>query len=246
MRIASALLAAGLTVAAGPPASAAPAPREATQTIAAFYSFDTAVPGATGTVADVSNHGRTMRIRAADGGAVRFFERAPKLALLFPARCVPRAATCARAMLETPHHESLNPGTRRLFFGARLIGTAGAVGTGANILQKGVNPGGSQYKLQIGARGKPNCVVAGQAAGEVFLARSSAPVTDGAWHQVACLRTGTTLYVYVDGVARGSTAVPATVTVTNTLPLRLGARNLADRTDRFGGGVDDVFVTIGG
>ncbi|GGJ85920.1 hypothetical protein GCM10010123_14440 [Pilimelia anulata] len=246
MKIASALLAAGLTLAAaGTPAAAAPPPVQATETVVAFYAFNTVVPN-NGMVADVSNHGRTMRIRTADGGAVRFIPGSDSPALLFPARCVPRVTACPRAMLETPDHPSLNPGTQRLRFGAKVIGTGGTVGTGANVMQKGVNPHGSQYKLQVGARGKPNCVIVGQNPAERYLARATVPVVDGQWHQVTCLRAGTMLYVFVDGVARGSAQVPVTVSVANDLPLRLGARNLTDRTDRFGGGIDDAFVVIGG
>lgn len=239
------MCAAGLAAVVGAPAAAAPDTSavavRATQTVVTFYSFNTV---STTSVLDTSHHGRNLQIRSADGGGVRYVPRAPGQALMLPARCVPRQTRCARVVLETPHHASLNPGTQNVRFGAHLIGTGGTVGTGANIVQKGSSPG-SQYKLQIGARGKPNCVLSGQAPRQTYLARSTAPVTDGRWHQVTCNRTSSTLYVIVDGVVRGSTPVPATVSVANTHPLRIGARSLADRTDRFGGGVDDIFVTVG-
>jgi hypothetical protein len=49
----------------------------------------------------------------------------------------------------------------------------------------------------------------------------------------------------VDGTARGTVPVPATVSVGNALPLRLGGRNINSRSDQFGGAIDEVYATLG-
>ena len=68
---------------------------------------------------------------------------------------------------------------------------------------------------------------------------------DGRWHSVQCHRIGTVLAVYVDGVARGSTTVPAKLSVTNDRPLSIGAKGAFDDNDQFDGALDNVWVQIG-
>ncbi|GAA2527618.1 LamG domain-containing protein [Pilimelia columellifera] len=244
MKLAYLLLSLVVAVTPGAPAAAAPTIIHTTPTPVALYRFEAAQTTAAG-VADLSGQNNTLTPRAADGGAVQYATRADGRAAMMPRRCVTGVASCPRVTFEAPHKASLSPGLQRLKYGATIAGAIGAVGVGANILQKGVNPG-SQYKLQIGASGKPNCVISGAAAGQKYLARSSIAVTDGQWHQISCERAGTSLTIRVDDQVRGWTTVPAQVTIANTAPLRIGSRSLADRTDRFGGGVDDIFVIIGG
>jgi hypothetical protein len=74
--------------------------------------------------------------------------------------------------------------------------------------------------------------------------RSTVPVTDGKWHKILCGRTGGALTVSVDGVNRGSLAIPATLSITNTLPLRIGGPNFTTTSDMFHGAVDDVYAVL--
>ena len=79
----------------------------------------------------------------------------------------------------------------------------------------------------------------------VHLAHSSAPVTDGAWHKISCLRSGTTLSISVDGVQQGTTTIPATLSITNTMPLRIGGPNFNTSSDMYHGALDDVYAELG-
>jgi hypothetical protein len=113
-------------------------------------------------------------------------------------------------------------------------------------MQKGVANTGSQWKMQIGAtQGRAQCVVVGAGSPQVYIARSAAPVTDGQWHKVLCQRSGTSLAVFIDNVERGSTTVPATLSITNTMPLRVGGPNFNTRSDMYHGLLDDVYAELG-
>jgi Concanavalin A-like lectin/glucanases superfamily len=263
MRIRTALLAAACALvpaaaamaapAAAPPAApAAPAPIAQTGLTApttavavtvARYTFDGRQTPAG--IADTSGRGVPLRVRAVDGGAIRYVPRGTGRAVAFPARCAAAATSCARVILEGGDDIDLDPGTRAFRFGATVRATAAQVGTGANVMQKGVATTASQWKMQIGRQGRPNCVLVGRGSTRIYLARASVRVTDGAWHSIACRRAGTTLSILVDGNVRGSTPVPAAVSIGNALPLRVGGRNLTARADQFGGSIDDVYAVLG-
>jgi hypothetical protein len=234
----------------GPAAGTAPAariglapPATAAAVTVARYTFDgrQTVAG----IADTSGRGLPLRVRSADGGAVRYVPRGTGRAIAFPARCVATATTCARIILEGGDDADLDPGTQAFRFGATVRATAAQIGVGANVMQKGVATTASQWKMQIGRQGRPNCVLVGRGSTRIYLARASVRVTDGAWHSIACRRAGGTLTILVDGAVRGSTPVPAAVSVGNTLPLRVGGRNLTARADQFGGTIDDVYAVLG-
>jgi hypothetical protein len=176
---------------------------------------------------------------------VRYVTHGTGRAIAFPARCAATATTCARVILEGGDDADLDPGTSAFRFGATVRATPAQIGAGANVMQKGVANTESQWKMQIGQRGRPSCVLVGRGSTRIYLVRASVRVTDGAWHSVACRRAGGTLTILVDGTARGSTPVPSTVSVANALPLRVGGRNLTARADRFGGSVDDVYAVLG-
>ena len=67
----------------------------------------------------------------------------------------------------------------------------------------------------------------------------------GQWHKVICQRSGGTLSVSVDDVVRGQIAIPATLNITNKLPLRLGGPNFNTKTDMYHGRLDDVYAELG-
>lgn len=237
-----AITASALVPAAPAVAATAQQPAPAAVTVA-HYSFDgTAAASA---LNDQSGRGLPLRVRSADGGLVRFVPHGTGRAVMLPARCAAPTGACPRAFLEGGDDADLDPGVRPFRYGATVLATAAQVGTGANIMQKGVATTASQWKLQIGRQGAANCVLVGQGSTTRYVARSRVQVTDGRWHQVTCRRTGGTLLVIVDGVTRGTVAVPPAVNVGNTMPLRIGGRNLNARADQFGGAIDEVFAILG-
>jgi hypothetical protein len=129
---------------------------------------------------------------------------------------------------------------------ARVSVTKAELKGSANVMQKGVATTGSQWKLQLGAtQGRAQCVVTGVGSSTVYLARSAGTVADGAWHKVLCQRSGTTLSVWVDGVQRGQATVPATLSISNSLPLRIGGPNFNKVNDMYHGLLDDVYAELG-
>ena len=165
----------------------------------------------------------------------------------FPAPCSAKAGSCARALLEGADDPDLDPLTRPFRWGATVRVTKAQLSGSANIVQKGVADTDSQWKLQIGAnRGKAHCVVVGQGgAATIYLVRSSTGIADGAWHEVTCERSGTRLSVHVDGREQGSRTIPASLSIANSLPLRIGGPNFAATSDMYHGLLDDVYARLG-
>lgn len=57
-----------------------------------------------------------------------------------------------------------------------------------------------------------------------FLTATSTGIKINEWNHVAVVRNGATVYVYVNGVQKGSAAMPATFNVTGTVPFQVGQR----------------------
>lgn len=57
-----------------------------------------------------------------------------------------------------------------------------------------------------------------------FLTATSTGVKINEWNHIAVVRNGATVYVYVNGVQKGSAAMPATFNVTGTVPFQVGQR----------------------
>jgi hypothetical protein len=249
MKIAIALaVAAGLAGTATPaladtPTTPAPA-TAAGPTLVARYTFDA---GATdGQVADTSGHnGPALTVRTADNGALQF----PSATTggryaVFPALCS-EPSPCARTLLEAASVPALNPGTQTFRWSARVMVTKAQVKGSANIMQKGVAGTGSQWKMQIGANnGRAQCVVGGTGLPHGYVVRSAQVVTDGAWHKILCQRSGTSLTVYVDDVLKGTTTIPATLSISNNMPMRIGGANFKNG-DMYHGSLDDVYAELG-
>jgi hypothetical protein len=212
--------------------------------LVAHWDFNTG-PVA-GKIADTSGRGQPLVVRTADQGVVRFEGPTGALYVGFPVACATGATTCPRGLLEGADDTDLNPGTRVFRWSSRLMVTKAQLQGSANVMQKGVAGTGSQWKMQIGAtQGRAQCVVAGTGAPTKYIARSTNTVADGAWHKVLCERSGTVLAVYVDGVSRGQTTIPSTLSIGNTMPLRIGAPNFNNRTDMYHGYLDDVYAELG-
>ncbi|WP_250037901.1 laminin G domain-containing protein [Paractinoplanes maris] len=254
MKLALALAAiTGLVVPAAP-AAAAPAPAPsvspaaaaaATSQLVARWTFDAGAVN--GQVADTSGRGPALTTRTADQGVIRFDTTTPSGRYAsFPVACATTAKTCPRALLETPNIANLNPGTRTFRWSARMLTIKTQITGSANIMQKGVAGTGSQWKMQIGrTNGKAQCVVTGTGSSTVYLARSSGSVADGNWHKVLCQRSGTTLSVWVDNQQAGQTTIPANLSISNTMPLRVGGPNFKTKTDMYHGRLDDVYAELG-
>lgn len=230
------------TPAAAPLAATTATPAAGT---VARYTFDAGATAA-GRVAENSGRGLPLTVRSADHGAVRFVAGAGGRYVAFPPPCAQAATTCPRALLEAPSDAGLNPGTRTFVWGATIAVSRSAVIGSSNVMQKGVSDTGSQWKMQIGAtRGLGQCVLVGRGSATAYIARSTVTVADGKWHKVTCQRAGAALSIVVDGVTRGRIAVPSTLDVSNTLPLRLGGPNFNTSSDMFHGSLDDVYAVLG-
>jgi Concanavalin A-like lectin/glucanases superfamily len=231
-------------IAASSPALAA-APAEPAPVTVARYTFD-AGASATGRVAENSGRGTALTVRSANQGRVTFTGTATDKDASFPAACAATAKSCPRALLEGTDDPDLDPGTRTFRWGASVRLTQAQVTGSSNVVQKGVVDTDSQWKMQIGAtRGRAQCVVVGRGSAQVYLVRSSVGVADAKWHTVMCQRSGATLSVYVDGQERGKLAVPATLSIANDRPLRIGGPNFNAKSDMYHGLLDDVYARLG-
>jgi hypothetical protein len=194
----------------------------------------------------VSGRGHTLSVVSGHGGAVRSVVHGQGAAVAFPARCAGRAAICPHVALQSPSTADLNPGAQDIAYGADVLLAAGQTSKGQNIVQKGYSKTSSQWKLQIdGVAGRPSCVLVGDRKPTIRMVTSSVSAADGKWHAIACRRTGTLLSVSIDGVVRGSVAVPARLSVSNTRPLSIGAKGAFPDNDQFNGALDNVWVQIG-
>jgi hypothetical protein len=179
----------------------------------------------------LGNHAKVTRVAHGAGRAVRF-----------PPRC--HRNPCPRFVLRADSTPSLNPGARPLRYGAAVRLAPDRTTNGQNILQKGYSTEGSQYKLQIDGRsGHPSCALVAGAA--IHLAIARVTVADARWHTLECRRENTSLTILVDGLAQGSTRIPAGLSVTNNRPLSLGGKSAHGNNDQFHGDLDDVWVEIG-
>jgi hypothetical protein len=218
-----------------------PAQALAASTVMAHYRFDQRYAGAR---LDSSGHGHTLRVVAAHGGSARSVVHGSGLALAFPASCA--GSRCPQIVLQATGAAGLNPGTRPLRFGASVLLPHGQTAKGENVVQKGYSATGGQYKLQIdGDAGKPSCALVDSKKSAIRLARSNITVANGRWHRIECRRAGTAFSVYVDGVLRGRTTVPASLSVANGAPLSIGGKGAYPDNDQFHGVLDNVWVAIG-
>jgi Concanavalin A-like lectin/glucanases superfamily len=212
----------------------------AAESVAVRYTFD---DGAGHPI--LATNGRyPLRIATAAGGAIGFVSRGAGWAVRFPRRCTAGPSACPRAILQGERVDALNPGTRPLRFGASVRMTSADTADGANVVQKGYSVGGyTQFKLQVdGKAGRPSCVIA--SATRIYRIVAAVSVADGHWRDVACVRSGSRLGITVDGNARGSTYVPASLSIVNSEPLRVGGKGTSPGNDQFAGQIDDVFLTI--
>ncbi|MBO3742838.1 LamG-like jellyroll fold domain-containing protein [Actinoplanes flavus] len=241
MKMFAALSAVLLAPLFGAPAFATDEP--AGSAVVARYNFDGGANA--GKINDLSGRGGQLTIRGANNGQVAITTQGTSRFASFPGVCAGNTATCAKALLEAPDDADLDPGTRNFRWAATVRLTTGQLSGNANIMQKGVAGTDSQWKMQIGKTGRAQCVMVARGSRQSFVARSAHPVTDGNWHRVVCERVGTTLAASVDGEAGTKTTIPSTVSVENSMPLRIGGPNLQANGDMYHGQLDDVYVQVG-
>jgi hypothetical protein len=223
-------------------ARAAPSRWAATEgTLVARYGFDAARHGA---ITDESGNGHTLRLITGNGGRISMVRHGAGRALRFPSKCSGKK-TCPHAALQSPSEPSLNPGTRPISYGAKVLLSPRQTSKGQNVVQKGYSATSSQYKLQVdGVAGRASCVLVGARPG-IKLVTSTVSVADGSWHEVECRRSATALTVLVDGAVRGNRSVSARLSVANDRPLSIGGKGAYSDNDQFQGTLDDVWVRIG-
>ncbi|WP_432826925.1 LamG-like jellyroll fold domain-containing protein [Dactylosporangium sp. CA-092794] len=211
--------------------------------VVARYTFDNTAPGRT--VADDSGHGHTLTAFAGHGGKITLAGRGSGRAAAFPAKCKV-GKSCPHAVLQAADAPELNPGPGPIRYGASVRLGRHATGSGENVLQKGYSAAGGQYKLQIdGTAGRPSCVLSDNTVRGIHLAQSDVSVADGRWHTLECRRAGPALTLLVDGAVHATVAIPATLSVANTVPLSIGGKGDGLDNDQFHGTLDDVWIALG-
>ncbi|GAA2892641.1 hypothetical protein Acy02nite_62920 [Actinoplanes cyaneus] len=193
---------------------------------------------------DDSGFGHTLRVVSGHGGRIRPVAHGTGAAIAFPPRC--ERIICPHVALQSPRSADLNPGKRDLAYGADVLLAPDQTSKGQNVVQKGYSKTSSQYKLQIdGAAGQPSCVLVDERRPGIRMVRSSVTAADGRWHVVRCERSGSRFDIYVDGVLRGRTRIPADLSVANNRPLSIGGKGAYFDNDQFNGALDNVWVHIG-
>jgi hypothetical protein len=219
-----------------------PARATTAEALVAWYPIE--LPNALG---DYSASADPLRIRAAAGGTVQLGPALGRTAARFPAPCAARTpATCPRAILEAAASPVHDPGTRPMRYGAVVALLPGQTDAGENILQKGYSVGGSQWKLQVdGAAGQPSCVLAGGKPNVIYRVTAPVSIVDGGWHAIECRRGIGVLSIVVDTLPRAAVAVPASLNVASSQPVRLGGKGVGRNNDQFHGYLDAAWVYIG-
>jgi hypothetical protein len=222
----------------------APTAAVAAPVTVASYSFNGGVAG--GRIAENSGRGTPLTVRTADRGVVRVVTSGSNRYIGLPVRCATGAKVCPRALLQGTDDPDLDPGTRPFRWAASVYIAKSQLAGSSNVVQKGVATTESQWKMQVGeTHGKAQCVVVGRGSARAYIVRSTTMVADSKWHKIVCQRSGSVLSIFVDGVNRGRTTVPATMTILNDKPLRIGGPNFNTSSDMYHGFVDDVYAVLG-
>ncbi len=112
-----------------------------------------------------------------------------------------------------------------------------------NVIQKGqAHSYGGQWKVQA-PKGIPSCLFKGP-LGRVATGAKT-PINDNLWHTLTCVKTPTSVTLYVDGVYRNKKN-GTTGTVDNKKPMTIGGKSECDQVrvtcDYFTGDIDWVRI----
>jgi len=159
------------------------------------------------------------------------------------------APGAGKAVIQVPDAAHLDPGTADFTLTAMVKLNADEVSAGANVVQKGTFGGttGGQWKLQVDG-GVPSCRIAGVQNGlEVdAMATWSGSIAGAGWKFIECKRRGAVLSI---NVANSATPVDApqdaTMDITSSAKVFVGAKGTGTNNDQFHGAVDNVVFSVG-
>lgn len=234
-----ALALAGAPVMAAPAATGSPATAALLPITQVLFEMDEA-PGAT-TMLDSSGHGLSAPIDQSgldtgvvDDGATGYLWpfRPPNLPPPSPERIIQVADDPLLDPLGDTFTVEVRYRTKEKF---------------GNIIQKGQSASrGGQWKIQ-NPLGKPSCLFK-DSFGRRTSTRSRVALNDNAWHTLTCVRTTSSVTMYVDG-AYMNRQVGTTGTIDNTIPMTVAGKINCDQVeitcDYFSGMIDYVRITRG-
>jgi|GEM_PF-1722553 len=144
------------------------------------------------------------------------------------------------SLASVANNGSLNPGSADMVLTAHVKFTGPFLDDSYDIIRKGkAGTTGGEYKMEILSSGLLKCVFKGTGGLADKTAGSGQPaLANDQWHTIKCLKTATTVTVSVDGVATSSNESAGSIT--NTAPLRIGAKVAGD--DVYNGVMDEVSV----
>ncbi|ADD41734.1 hypothetical protein Snas_2039 [Stackebrandtia nassauensis DSM 44728] len=172
-------------------------------------------------------------------GVLRAVPREDGTAIRFPAE--------GSAVIQVDHDDALNPGRADFTVSALVRLPPGRADAGANIVQKGgYDSARGQWKLQVDS-GVPSCRVSGSTGkgGHTTAEVRAGRVLRDRWTALACVREGSQLRLYIDGV-KIDTAKNADADVDNMDPVLIGGKHAGPRNDQFRGDLDEVRVDVTG
>jgi concanavalin A-like lectin/glucanase superfamily protein len=145
-------------------------------------------------------------------------------------------------LVTIPDNDAVDPGSGNYSVEIRYKTTNGF----GNLIQKGQSTtAGGQFKIQLPG-GKAQCYFKGPLGKDGV--GYQVPLDDGQFHTLLCVKTASSVTLYVDGVKRATKTGPIG-TMNNTFPVSIGGKPQCDQIkvtcDYFGGIVDYVKITKG-
>lgn len=153
-----------------------------------------------------------------------------------------QAPASPERIIQVPDHPRLDPGTGTFTIEIRYR-TKEKFG---NIIQKGqAQARGGQWKIQ-NPQGIPSCLFKGSLGRAATGAKTA--LNDNQWHTLKCVRTETSVTMYVDGVFRNRKN-GRTGDIDNSVQMTVGGKINCDQIettcDYFSGQIDWVRITQG-
>jgi hypothetical protein len=145
--------------------------------------------------------------------------------------------------VEVPSSSSLNPGGDDFSVSAWVnLEVAPVKGTTYDIVRKGtVKSAGGEFKLEIIKNGYARCTARDADRNTVRVNSPRINLANGQWHQVTCVRSGSSWKIVTDGRTRSKTV--SLGSVSNVVSLSIGSKY--GNEDGTPGRVDEVQVTTG-
>jgi Concanavalin A-like lectin/glucanases superfamily len=151
------------------------------------------------------------------------------------------------AYVTVPSSDTLNPGTSSFGVIAWVNFTVPpTMGSDYDIVRKGyAGTTGGQYKMYIAttrvATAQARCAFQDAAQLQTYVVKGGPNLADGVWHQIRCIKTSTSVQLFVDGTTYLLSA--SLGSIANNKPVVLGA-NLKSHSDYFNGTIDEVSISL--